>query len=180
MPKKNKSNIVSALYVWACLRISLGLIFVWAFIDKLFGLGFATCRDAKTDAVTVMCQSAWLEGGSPTMGFLKFGTKGPFADFYQSLAGNGFVDLLFMAGLLLIGVALIAGIGIKIATVTGSLLMLMMWTAVLPPKNHPVIDDHIVYILVLAGVYFANHDQKLGLRSWWIKQPVVKRLPILE
>jgi thiosulfate dehydrogenase [quinone] large subunit len=178
--KKNNNNPRSVAYIWASLRISLGLIFLWAFFDKLFGLGFATCRDAKTDAVSMMCSKAWAEGGSPTLGFLKFGTKGPLAEFYQSLAGNGLVDVLFMSGLLLIGLALVLGIGVRIAAIAGSLLLFMMWTAVLLPENNPILDDHLIYILVLAGIYHANSDQKWGLRNWWVKQPLVKNLPILE
>lgn len=170
----------SGVKVWAALRVSLGAIFLWAFVDKLIGLGFATCRDAKTDAVTTMCSKAWLEGGSPTTGFLKFGTDGPFADFYQGLAGNTAIDWLFMMGLLGIGVALILGIGVRIAAVAGSLMLLMMWTAVLPPANNPVLDDHLVYILVLAGIYRTNGNQVWGLRNWWVKQNIVKKLPILE
>ncbi|HLV72357.1 MAG TPA: hypothetical protein VKY91_06180, partial [Vulgatibacteraceae bacterium] len=32
----------AARYVWAAARLALGWIFAWAFVDKLFGLGFAT------------------------------------------------------------------------------------------------------------------------------------------
>ncbi|MEO5627993.1 MAG: hypothetical protein ABIQ89_03825 [Candidatus Saccharimonadales bacterium] len=176
-----KTNLQDkSLYVWAVARISLGLIMLWAFFDKLFGLGFATCRAADTGVVTTMCQKAWVNGGSPTLGFLKFGTSGPLESFYKSLAGNTAVDVLFMSGLLLIGLALVLGIGMKIATVAGSALLLMMWSAVLPPENHPILDDHLIYILVLMGLLLSNSQQKWGLRNWWVKQPIVKRLPILE
>lgn len=180
MAAKKKSLDHSGVKVWALLRMSIGSIFLWAFVDKLVGLGYATCRDAATDKVTTMCSKAWLEGGSPTLGFLKFGTDGPFADFYQGLAGNAFIDWLFMIGLLAIGVALILGIGVRIAAITGSLLLFMMWTAVLPPENNPVLDDHIIYILVLAGIYRTNGTQVWGLRNWWVKKSFVKKLPILE
>lgn len=180
MPAKKKNVKDRSPYAWAVLRISLGFIFLWAFIDKLMGLGFATCRDAKSDAVTVMCKKAWLEGGSPTTGFLKFGTKGPFAEFYQGLAGNKLVDLLFMAGLLLIGVALITGIANKLAAVSGSLLLLLMWTAVLLPENNPLLDDHIIYIFVLTGIYLSNDNQVWGLKGWWEKQSLSKSLPFLK
>ena len=63
----------AARYVWAVLRLLMGWTFFWAFIDKLFGLGFATAAE-----------SSWLNGGSPTAGFLKFATHGPFAEFYQA------------------------------------------------------------------------------------------------
>jgi len=127
--------------------------------------------------------SAWINGGSPTFGFLKFGSKGPFADFYQSLAStdpNALVNWLFMLGLLLIGVALTFGIAMKLATVTGSFLLLMMWSAALWPDNNPILDDHIIYVLVLIGLKFNNSQQRLGLRNWWTNQSLVKKLPILE
>lgn len=177
--KSNKSN-----YAWAALRIAIGLIFLWAFVDKMVGLGYATCRVtdpvAKTETVNVLCEKSVAKGGSPTTGFLKFGTDGPLADFYQDLAGNTVVDFLFMAGLLLIGLALISGIGVKVAAVTGSLLLMMMWSAVLPPANNPVLDDHIVYALVLIGIMLANKEQVWGLGKWWQKQNIVKNFPVLE
>ena len=180
MATKTTNTNANGRLAMALARISLGFIFLWAFFDKLIGLGFATCRDPKTDVVTRMCSKAWLEGGSPTEGFLKFATKGPLADFYQGLAGIALIDWLFMIGLLLIGVALIFGIGMRIATITGSLLLLMMWSAALPPANNPIIDDHIVYIFVLLALSATNNQQVIGLRSWWTKQAIVKKYPVLE
>lgn len=180
MANNKQVNADSTPYFWALARLTLGFTFLWAFFDKLLGLGFATCRDAKTDAVTVLCEKAWVNGGSPTTGFLKFAAKGPLQPLYNQLAGNTLVDILFMAGLLLIGFALVAGIGMKIATVSGAVLMMMMWSALLLPENNPLIDDHIVYAIVLLGLLAANSRQKWGLRNWWVKRPIVKRFPILE
>ncbi len=170
----------SADTVWALSRISLGFIFLWAFFDKLIGLGFSTCRDAATGTVEIMCSSAWLEGGSPTTGFLKFGTSGPLVDFYQSLAGNPAVDWLFMIGLLGIGVGLILGIGMRLATISGVAMMLMMYSAALPSSNNPVIDDHIIYSLLLIGLLKVNSTQVLGFGSKWAKTNLVKKFPILS
>ena len=83
-----------AQYVWAGARITMGFIFLWSFFDKLLGFGFATDRDA-----------AWIEGGSPTEGFLQFGTQGPFKDFYVSMAGEVWADWIYMAGMLGLGIA---------------------------------------------------------------------------
>jgi thiosulfate dehydrogenase [quinone] large subunit len=85
-----------------------------------------------------------------------------------------------MAGLLLIGVALVAGIGMRLAIISGVLLMIMMWSSMLLPENNPIIDEHIIYSIILLGLLASNKDQVWGLRNWWIKQPLVKRLPILE
>jgi thiosulfate dehydrogenase (quinone) large subunit len=173
-------NVTKAFFALALARISLGFVFLWAFFDKFFGLGFSTCRDRVTDVASSGCSDAWVQGGSPTAGFLENATKGPFADFYQSLAGNGLVDYLFMAGLLGIGVGLVLGIGVRLATVAGSVLLLMMLSAALWPENNPLVDDHIVYVFLLLAVNMANSQQKWGMRDWWVKQKFVKQFPVLE
>lgn len=179
MAKKQNGN-PQADKVWGLTRIGLGSIFLWAFLDKLFGLGFSTCRDAASNTVNVLCERAWLEGGSPTSGFLQHGTSGPLAEIYQNLAGNVVIDWLFMLGLLGIGVALILGIGMRIAVVSGVLMMLMMYTAALPPANNPVVDDHIIYALVLVGLLRVNASQQLGFGAAWAKTDLVKKYPVLR
>jgi thiosulfate dehydrogenase [quinone] large subunit len=152
------------------LRIAMGFIFLWAFFDKLLGLGFATCRDQKLNLVNYFCNSAWLFGGSPTFGFLKFGTRGPFALLFQSLAGNYFVDILFMFGLLGIGLSLIFGIFYKIGTFSGIALLILIYLAgFVPPVNNPIIDEHIIYILVLIVLYLLNSQNYLSLNNLFKK-----------
>jgi thiosulfate dehydrogenase [quinone] large subunit len=45
-------------YLLAGIRLALGWIFLWAFLDKTFGLGHET-----------IAAKSWLNGGSPTKGF---------------------------------------------------------------------------------------------------------------
>lgn len=174
------NNKIKASYVWGAARIALGLIFLWAFVDKLYGLGYSTCANAKTGVIDRYCDASWLNGGSPTKGFLANAVKGPFADIYHHLAGNALVDWLFMMGLLGIGLALVLGILVKLAAKLGILLLALMYLAVLPPSNNPVLDEHIIYILLLAGLMFVNEDQKLGLGKKWAKTKLVKSYPILK
>lgn len=184
MAQKKTKEIDKISYVWASLRIIIGLIFLWAFFDKMFGLGYATCQSINPEThkktITIMCDQAVIKGGSATYGFLKFGAHGPLQNFYAGLAGNGVADFLFMAGMGLIGTALILGIGIKVATTTGSLLMLMIWLALLPGENNPLLDEHIVYIAVLIGIRLSNSHQVWGLGNWWQRQNLVKKYPILS
>jgi thiosulfate dehydrogenase [quinone] large subunit len=161
-------------YLAAATRISLGWIFLWAFLDKAFALGHETGVDAQTGATDYFGPAAWIHGGSPTKGFLAFGTKGPLADFYATLAGNPVVDWLFMVGLLGIGLALILGIGMRIAAATGGLLLVLMFTAVLPPANNVVMDDHLVYALVLGMLALAGAGKTFGLGRRWEQIPVVR------
>lgn len=156
--------------IWALLRVSLGFIFLWAFLDKLVGLGFATASE-----------KAWIVGSSPTIGFLKFGTEGKmFESFFQPLGGNPLIDILFMVGLLLIGVALILGVGIRIASIAGSILLFLMWLASLPLENNPLIDDHIVYIIVLLGIMQVQAGDFFGFGKAWSKSSLVKKYPLLK
>src|SRR3989344_4543766 len=101
--------------VLALLRIALGFVFLWAFLDKLFGLGFATAQD-----------KSWLAGGSPTTGFLKAAVSGPFADIYHSLAGSPIVDWLFMLGLLCLGLALVFGAAMRLSAWGGFTMMALL------------------------------------------------------
>ncbi|MEK7524272.1 MAG: hypothetical protein AAB588_04565 [Patescibacteria group bacterium] len=155
--------------VCAALRLSIGFILLWAFLDKTFGLGFATTTE-----------KSWLSGISPTEGFLKMATHGPLKNFYQSLAGSPVVDWLYMAGLLLIGLALILGIGMKIAGYSGALLMFLMWSALLLPKNNPILDEHIVYLFVFLSLDSVKAGRYFGLGKWWSNTGLVKKYPFLE
>lgn len=157
---------VAAKYVFATVRISLGFVFLWAFVDKLFGLDHAT-----------PAAKAWINGGSPSGGFLK-GVKGPFAGVFNNLAGTP-ADWLFMAGLLGIGVALLFGVGMRIAAVSGALLMVFMWAAVLPIATNPFLDDHLVYAGVLVGLALMHAGDTLGLGKAWRRLSIVKRFPFL-
>ena len=154
---------------WIGLRLLLGWTMLWAFLDKTFGLGYATTSD-----------HAWLSGSSPTSGYLGYATSGPLAGFYQSLVGNVVVDVLFMLALIAVGIALILGIGMKIAGYSGAVLMVILWSTNLPPANNPIIDDHIINFVLLLALTTVKAGQWLGLGKWWITTPLVKKFPILE
>jgi len=157
-------------YVLGLLRLMMGWIFLWAFIDKLFGLGFATTPD-----------KAWLAGVSPTSGFLQFAVHGPFAGFYQSLSGIPLVDWLFMIGLLFIGVAFISGIFMRLAGFSGIIMLFLMYTAIgLYPANNPFIDEHIVYIIVIIILVLTNSGQFLGLGKRWANTSLVQKYKFLK
>src|SRR4051812_16469768 len=162
-----------ARYIAATIRLSLGWTFLWAFLDKAFALGHETGVDAQTGAVDYFGPAAWIHGGSPTAGFLGFATKGPLADFYQGLAGNAVVDWAFMLALLGIGLALTLGIGMRIAAVSGAALLVMMWSAVLPPANNLFMDDHLVYALVLVLLALVGAGKTFGLGRMWERIPFV-------
>lgn len=157
-------------WFWGITRIGMGWLFLWPFLDKLLGLGFAT-----------EVGKGWIHGGSPTYGFLTFGTKGPFAEFYQSFAGHPLADFVFMLGLLLIGLALILGIGVKVAGWSGALMLVLMYTAgYMPPEHNPFLDDHLMYALFMIGLTLVPSGHWLGFGRRWSGTKLVKQNPLLE
>ena len=125
-PDKAPARHTTAIAVTAgLLRLAIGWVFLWAFLDKTFGLGYATPGE-----------NAWVDGGSPTTGFLSH-VDGTFAGVFNDLAGQGWADWLFMAGLLGIGAALVLGVFVNLATVSGALLL---WR-VLVQRNAELFGD---------------------------------------
>ncbi len=156
-------------FTLAVTRLAVGWIFVWAFLDKLFGLGHET-----------LSKAAWINGGSPTNGFLAHAPKGPFASFYNSIAGAAWADWLFMAALAGIGIALMLGVTMRIAAASGAALMVLMWSAVLPPENNPFMDYHLIYALVLVVLALTAAGKTLGLGRRWERIPLVTRHGFLK
>jgi thiosulfate dehydrogenase (quinone) large subunit len=156
-------------YLLAVLRLALAWEFLWAFGDKVFGWGFATPSERS-----------WLNGGSPTRGFLENSAAGPFESFYRSIAGDGWANWLFMLGLLGIGLALLFGVGMRIAAITGVVLLVMMWSVALPPANNPFLDEHLIEALVLVVLARFNAGDTLGLGRWWASTGMVRRFPVLR
>lgn len=136
-------------FVYMVLRYVMSFIFLWAFVDKLFGLGFATTTD-----------KAWIHGGSPTAGFLMYAVKGPFAGIFHGLAGVAIVDWMFMLGLLFVGLTLALNKYVKWGCLVGGGMLFLMYLSLLLPENNPLIDDHIVNILALALLALHHEDIK--------------------
>ncbi len=155
-------------YIWAILRISMGWIFLWAFLDKLLGLGFSTSP-----------QNSWIAGGSPTYGFLS-NTKGVLSPFFQSLSNSVLIEWLFMLGLLFVGLTLILGVLVKLGSYSGALMMFLIWLSVIPPTSNPFLDSHIIYILVLIGISLSDAGKVFGFGKFWASLRFIKKHPILK
>jgi thiosulfate dehydrogenase (quinone) large subunit len=158
----------------AIVRVVVGFEFLWAFLDKTFGFGYATPADR-----------AWINGGSPTKGFLSRVAVGPFESTFHAWAGAPWADWLFMLGLLGIGIALILGIGLRAAAVSGTLMMLLMWAAEWPldkltsagqpsMSTNPIVDYHIIYALVLIALALTYAGHTWGLGKLWARLPFVQ------
>ncbi len=166
----------------AVLRIAFGFTFLWAFFDKLLALGYATGKNAETGVVDRFGPDAWINDGSPTFGFLSFGVSEDnwFHGFFTSIAGDAWTNWLFMIGLAGIGFALVSGIGIRLAAISGAVLYLMMYAASFPLENHPVLDDHIAGAMVLIVLGLTLAGDTWGFGKDWARTNLVRRFPILR
>ncbi|WP_243074435.1 DoxX family protein [Microbacterium sp. SS28] len=151
----------------AALRLATGFVFLWAFLDKTFGLGFST-----------PAEYAWINGGTPAQGFLNSpGVTGPLQPFFQSLA-TPLVDMLFMAGMLGIGLAVMLGVGLRVAAGAGTAMMLLMYLAEWPfamGSTNPAVDYHVIYAIALIAVASLAAGDTWGLGAQWKSLPLVQR-----
>ncbi|MGW6012082.1 DoxX family protein [Streptomyces sp. NPDC055210] len=161
-------------YAFASLRLLTGFVFLWAFLDKTFGFGYATPSG-----------KGWIDGGSPTKGFLGSVAVGPMESTFHEWAGATWADWLFMLGLLGVGIAVTAGVALRAAALAGSAMMALMWIAEWPPAKHlsdgtasmstnPFVDYHVIYAVVLIALAVAGAGVTWGLGRIWARIPVVR------
>jgi thiosulfate dehydrogenase [quinone] large subunit len=147
----------SARRALATCRLLLAAVFLWPALDKIFGLGHATPRD-----------QAWIAGSSPTGGYLTH-LDSPPAALFAALAGP-VTDVLFIGGMLGTGLALLLGIGLRVAAVAGGLIMAMLYVASWPfgaGSNNPLVDQHLVYVALLAALALTRSGDTWGLGRAW-------------
>lgn len=160
-----------AKYLIGLTRITLGWVLVWSFMDQLWGLGYNTEPE-----------NSWLEGVSPTAGFLTntVTEASPLYNTYQDMIGEVWVDWVFMLGLAGIGLALILGICNRLAGLAGAVLMISIYLAIYPPVHNPLVTEHLIYALIMLYVAVSPAGEWLGLRRWWSETALVSRLPFLK
>jgi thiosulfate dehydrogenase (quinone) large subunit len=151
----------------ALLRLATGFIFLWAFLDKTFGLGFST-----------PVERAWINGGTPSQGFLgSEAVTGPLQPFFAGIASPA-SDVLFMLGMLGIGLAVMLGIGLRVSAVAGTLIMVLMYLAEWPftanaASTNPAVDYHIIFALALIVVAATSAGDTWGFGVAWRRLPFV-------
>ena len=152
----------------AVLRLATGFIFLWAFLDKTFGLGFST-----------PAERAWINGGTPSQGFLKSdAVTGPLKEFFAGIASPA-TDFFFMLGMLGVGVAVMLGIGLYVSAVAGSLIMVFMYLAEWPfaanlASTNPLVDYHIIYALTLIVIATLAAGDTWGFGKQWKSLTLVR------
>ena len=140
-------------------RLSMGWIFIWSGFDKLI-TGFSS------------------------EGFLVNASKGPLKDIFVDMGTSqtalDVIDPLVIWGQILIGFSLILGLFTRVGAFFGALLMLMFYLPVLYPENNPFMDEHIIYIGILALLGALGAGRILGIDSYLEQTETVKKMPWLK
>ncbi|WP_330294802.1 hypothetical protein [Streptomyces sp. NBC_00503] len=166
---------VAVARIAAGTRLLTAFTFLWAFGDKTFGWGYAT-----------QAGKGWIDGGSPTKGFLSHVAAGPLEETFHAWAGTAWADWAFMLGLLGIGIALASGVALRVAAAAGTVMMALMWAAEWPPARHlsdghlsmstnPLVDYHVLYAAVLVMLAAVAAGRTWGLGALWQTLPFVRR-----
>ena len=110
-----------------------------------------------------------------------------FPEFYAWFAEPSilpFTNLLNEWGLTFIGVALILGVSVRLASVLGVAMMLLYYFPALQlpyAGDHAyIIDDHIIYALLLLYLAAARAGRVWGLERWCSNLPICARFPALR
>ena len=164
----------------AILRITVGIVFLWAGLEKAIGAGLGT----------------WTADG-----FLQFGTAGtlgwPFVSgevaegtvfnptqaFWAGLAGSTLISWLVPLGQIGIGVGLILGLFTRFAAAMGTLMMLFFFVAAWE-FEFGIVNQHLTYAIITAFLgyigagYYYGLDARVApavghaLRRWFLSGDV--------
>jgi thiosulfate dehydrogenase [quinone] large subunit len=112
----------------------------------------------------------------------------PLMPLWSSFAGSPLIDMLNMWGLTLTGLGLIVGAFVRWNAFWGAVMMLFYWAAALqggllqglPLAHGWVVDDHIVYAVLLFGLGAFGAGRILGLDGYLENSSVVQNNPWLR
>ncbi len=95
------------------------------------------------------------------------------------------VSFLVEYGHLLIGLSLLVGLATRASSIAAILLMILYWMAhmdfpFISNTNNFLVDEHIVYALVLGLLIVKHAGHVWGLDGWMSRKPVVKNNRILD
>ena len=117
-----------------------------------------------------------LSAGTWSAGAFLTASTGPFATWFQSMAGNPFVDMLNVYGQICIGIALIVGLFVRPAAFFGFILMILYYFAQFEQNTlHGIVDEHIVYALVFLLVFVGGFGYVWGIDGLIGRQPSLQK-----
>jgi thiosulfate dehydrogenase (quinone) large subunit len=162
LPERAPTSATAPSAALGIIRILLGFVFLWSFLDTTFGL-YSTPPN-----------ESWLAGESPTSGYLS-SLEGSFAGVSQPMVGQAWVDWLYMLGMGLVGAALILGVAMRLAAVGAVALMGSLYLTSIPLEHNPIVDEHLIYGTLAVALAVVGAGKTLGAGRIWELLPIVRR-----
>jgi thiosulfate dehydrogenase [quinone] large subunit len=175
-------------YGVALLRIVVGVIFLWAGLEKAVGTGLGTWSAAGFLEFATGGTLGWPFVTTPVEGAI----YNPTHDFWVALAGNdaamSALSYLVPLGQIGIGVSLILGLFTRFGAAMGALMMLIFFVAAWE-FEFGIVNQHLTYMVVclaLAGIGAGNYfglDRVLkdsvgpGVRRWILSGDLHTQVP---
>lgn len=143
---------------WLALtRVSMGWLMLYAGITKVLNPDWTAAGYAKS-AKSLSGMYEW----------------------FASSSAIGVIDFVNQWGLTLLGISLILGIGVRLSSSLGAVLMLFYYFPVLEfpmaGEHSYIVDEHIIYALILAYFASVRAGRHFGLEEWFGKT-FLKSLP---
>lgn len=142
------------------LRVSLGWLFLYSGITKILNPEWSSLK--------------YLEGAKMFTGFFAWMTQPSVLSV---------IDLMNEWGQLLLGISLILGIAVRLSTTLGAILMALYYMALPFPYPNPqsfIIDQHIIYALVMIYLGAIHAGRVYGLETWCSNLPICSKFPRLR
>jgi thiosulfate dehydrogenase [quinone] large subunit len=159
----------------ALLRVAVGFIFLTAGIQKAF---------LSEEPFSAAAFLRFGTGGTPVLGAPVEGViYNPTHDLWVALAANAtllpVVNWLVVFGQLAIGLALIAGLATRFATIMGTLMMVGFFFAAWE-FEHGVVNQHLTYALVTGFIGYIGAGRYYGLDGIVERLAIVRQTPQLR
>lgn len=130
--------------------------------------------------------AGWSHLTNPTFGASLVGYTGHaklLPGLYSWLGSLSFMPALNAWGLTLIGIALILGIFVRLASFAGAFMMLMYYLPLgfpYPNAHALIVDEHIIYIAGFLTLAALRAGRAWGLERWCASLPICSRYPKLR
>jgi thiosulfate dehydrogenase [quinone] large subunit len=144
-------------------RITIGIIFLWAGLEKIIGEGLGTW----TAAGFLEFATTGTLGWPFVSGEIAEGTVfNPTHDFWVALAANEaamtIIDYLVPLGQVAIGVSLILGLFTRLGSTMGALMMLFFFVAAWD-FQFGIVNQHLTYAVMTFGLAVLGAGNYYGL-----------------
>ena len=172
----------------AVLRVGVGLIFLWAGLEKVIGAG-AEWSAAGFLGFATGGSLGWPFVAETVEGVVYNPTHDMWVVFSENATAMGIIDLLVPWGQIGIGVSLIMGLLTRFGAAMGTLMMLLFFVAAWD-FQFGIVNQHLTYALVtfflgyIGSGNFFGLDATVGqrvdpfLRRWFFSGELYRPVPV--